>query len=109
MPSTSSLRLFLPLAVLALAGCGGGSGSGASEPLTGAEVYARACATCHADDGGGFVGPPLVGIHDRLPEAEIMAVIANGRVGEIGAMAGIANQYSSDEIAAVTEYLRTLG
>lgn len=92
-----------------LASCGG-SGSGSSgEPLTGAEIYDRSCATCHADDGGGFVGPPVVGVHERLSEVEIVDVIANGRVGETGAMPAWSNQYSADEIAAVAEYLRTLG
>ncbi len=96
------------IAALVLASCGG-SGSGSSEPLTGAEIYERSCATCHADDGGGFVGPSVVGVHDRLPEAEIIDIIANGRVGERGAMPGWSNQYSAEEIAAVTDYLRTFG
>ena len=103
-----ALRALPLLTLLALAACGG-SDSGGGEPLTGAEIYERSCATCHADDGGGFVGPPVVGVHERLPEAEIIDIIANGRVGETGAMPGWSNQYSADEIATVTEYLRTLG
>lgn len=103
----SVLRSLPVAALLALASCGG-SGSDSSAPLTGAEIYERSCATCHGDDGAGFVGPGVIGVHDRLPEAEIIAVIANGRVGE-GAMPGWRNQYSAEEIAAVAEYLRTFG
>lgn len=108
MRATTVPRLLSPLLVLVLAACGG-SGSGASEPLTGEEVYVRSCATCHADDGSGFVGPSVIGVHDRLPEAEIIDIIANGRVGEVGAMPGWRGQYTQAEIAAVAEYMRTLG
>lgn len=104
----TALRSLPVIALLTLASCGG-SDSASSEPLTGAEIYDRSCATCHADNGGGFVGPPVVGVHERLPEAEILGIIANGRVGETGAMPGWSNQYSAEEIATVAEYLRTLG
>ena len=104
----TAIRSLPVVSLLVLASCGG-SGSGSAEPLTGAEIYDRSCATCHADDGGGFVGPPVIGVHERLPEAEIIDIIANGRVGETGAMPGWSNQYSAEEIATVADYLRTLG
>jgi cytochrome c oxidase cbb3-type subunit 2 len=40
-------------------------------------IYARECAACHGEKMEGSVGPELQGTHDG--EAELFAVIANGR------------------------------
>lgn len=107
------LAVFAGFLGLGVAACGGEAESASSGgPVTeadAAEIYGASCATCHGNDGGGFVGPPLTGVHDRLSAEEISAVIANGRVGEAGAMPAWSDRYSPEEIAAVTEYLRTFG
>lgn len=106
------LALLLAFVIAACGGDGGGENAdsdGAATPAAAAEIYAAVCATCHGDDGGGFVGPPLVGVHDRLSASEISDVIANGRAGEAGSMPAWSSRYSPEQIAAVTEYLRTFG
>ncbi|MEM8903541.1 MAG: cytochrome c [Actinomycetota bacterium] len=115
MRATIVVPLLSLLLTLGLVACGGGSdsasgsGGGADPAVVGAEIYERSCATCHGADGGGFVGPPVVGVHDRLDDAAILDVIANGRIGEVGQMPGWSGQYSPAELAAVAEHLRTLG
>lgn len=41
--------------------------------------YKQYCAACHAQDMGGFVGPPLDQVGKRLTEEEIYDIIVNGR------------------------------
>ena len=49
--------------------------------LAGAAVYARNCAICHGEDLGGAPSnyPGLVGVRARLPDAQILANIHNGK------------------------------
>lgn len=47
----------------------------------GAEIYQTFCASCHGDERRGSppAFPTLVGIHERLSDAQILAIIHNGR------------------------------
>lgn len=108
MRSAILMTLLSALLVVLVAACGGSDGGDAG-PQSGGDIYAASCATCHADDGSGFVGPPLVGVHDRLSVPEIETVIADGRAGEAGSMPAWSGRYTDEEISAVAEYLRSFG
>jgi cytochrome c551 len=100
-------RLLLVLAsttlLVTLAGCGddGGGSGGAS---SGEQLYRENCATCHATDGGGALGPSLKGIADRMPRDEHVNIVVNGK----GQMPAWKDQLSRSEIDAVVDYERTL-
>jgi menaquinol-cytochrome c reductase cytochrome b/c subunit len=66
-------------------------------------VFRSQCAGCHGTKGEGNLGPPLVGIADRMPEADELAQIRNGR----GRMPPFSPALSDDDIAAVVAYVRT--
>ncbi len=69
----------------------------------GAYVFRTQCAGCHGTGGEGNVGPPLVGVADRLAAADEVAIVRNGR----GRMPAFSPALSDDEIAAVVEHTRT--
>src|SRR5699024_6443118 len=64
------------------------------------EAYRNTCASCHADDLSGSVGPGLKDIGSKLSEEEIYDIIVNGK----GSMpAGVVQD---DEVAhAIAEWL----
>ena len=75
--------------------------------ISGAEVFANRCASCHGKDAEGGLGPQLSGgrMVLRFPEiADQIAVISNGR----GGMPGFGDRLSAEEIEAVAEYERSL-
>ncbi len=88
-------------AVLAvvLAGCG------STEGLSGADLYARSCASCHGGEGGGAVGPALDGgsAAADLTDDQIGAVI---RVGP-GTMPSF-DRLTDAQIASLVAFIRTL-
>ncbi|MFM8618732.1 MAG: PQQ-binding-like beta-propeller repeat protein, partial [Opitutaceae bacterium] len=49
-------------------------------PSAGEKVYQHYCATCHGPDRGGLgVAPPLYALGNRLKDADVLALIENGR------------------------------
>ena len=70
----------------------------------GAEIYQSSCASCHGDERRGSppAFPSLVGIPDRLSDAQIMAIIHNGR-GRMPSFPGISN----DRLDLLLAYLKT--
>jgi|SRR5690625_2559463 len=101
--------------LLVLGACGGG-GADTEEPAdegteesaddggtvdtaAAEDVYKSSCASCHADDLSGGVGPDLTEIGSKLSADEIEDIIANGQ----GSMpAGTA---TGDDATAVAEWL----
>jgi mono/diheme cytochrome c family protein len=74
-----------------------------SEPQTGAQIFQAICATCHAKDGSGFVGPSLYDVAQRYPDvADQIAVVTNGK----GQMPSFADRLSPRQIRRVVEYTR---
>ena len=76
----------------------------------GGDVYKAKCASCHGADGAGAMAKKL-GSRDlnsadfqKSSDADINTVIAKGK----GKMPGYEGKISSDEIAGVTKFLRTL-
>src|SRR5690625_484620 len=101
--------------VLVLGACGGGGGSstdegtstdestdtdGATVDSSAAEAaYKQSCASCHADDLSGGVGPDLTAIGASLSAGDIEDIIVNG----VGSMPG--GLLSGDDATAVAEWL----
>jgi quinoprotein glucose dehydrogenase len=49
-------------------------------PSAGEKVYQHYCATCHGPDRGGLgVAPPLYALGNRLKDADVLALLENGR------------------------------
>lgn len=92
-------RLFLALLLL-LAACNGSPPPDA----TGEQVFSQICATCHAADMTGGVGPPLgPDSHAASQTDEYLRVtITNGR----GRMPSFSNTLTSDQVEAVIRYMR---
>ena len=83
----------------------------AAEP-SGSAVFKEHCTPCHGDDGKGksAVGTPdftSAKIQDSLTDQEIITTITDGRKGTI--MPAWKGTLSSEEIAAVASYVRSLG
>lgn len=70
----------------------------------GADVYRKACASCHGTRGQGGVGPALVGVADRLSEDEHLAVVRDGVDGT--QMQGFEDTLTDEEIQAVVDHER---
>ena len=84
---------------------GGGATTAAASTADGKALYEANSATCHGKTGGGGFGPSLKGIQDRFSEEEETSIIKNGQ----GSMPGFGGDLSSEEIAAIVAYTRTLG
>jgi mono/diheme cytochrome c family protein len=73
----------------------------------GRRLFVQSCAHCHGDDAHGSGedadGPDLFGL--RIGNARIAAVIHGGIPEE---MPSFAKKHGADDIADLTEYLRTL-
>jgi len=77
-----------------------------STTLSGAQLFAANCASCHGANGSGGVGPQLSGgavLHDFPNEADQITFVANGR----GIMPGFATALTPAQLRAVVEYTRT--
>jgi quinoprotein glucose dehydrogenase len=70
----------------------------------GERAYQQQCSSCHGADRAGVAPdfPPLIGIGDRLSEAEIRQVITNGR----GRMPGFSSM-PADQVGNLVSYLTT--
>lgn len=68
----------------------------------GSQLYAWNCMICHGVNGGGGVGPPLVG-NENLADTDF--VVAQIQLGG-GGMPPFAPIFGSEEIAAVASYIR---
>jgi mono/diheme cytochrome c family protein len=87
------------------AACSSGGGSeGSATPRTGAEIYADDCATCHASDGAGGMGPALGdgAAEAKYSEADTIELVTEGS----NAMPAWKGRLSEAEIAAVVAYVR---
>jgi mono/diheme cytochrome c family protein len=79
----------------------------------GKQVYEDNCSSCHHSDGKGLMGSvPALAKDDSVTSAEpynvIMAILEGfPPQGSWGAMASFANSLSDDQIADVTNYVRT--
>lgn len=69
----------------------------------GAFVFRTQCAGCHGTRGEGNLGPPLVGIADRMTEADQVALVRSGR----GRMPPFTPGLRDEDIAAVVAYTRS--
>jgi mono/diheme cytochrome c family protein len=83
----------------------GGGGDG--EATTGAEIYAANCARCHGSDGAGGIGPQLSdgAVVAAYPAPDDEAIVVSDGMG---AMPGFEGALTTEQIAAVVEYTRTL-
>lgn len=83
----------------------------AAEP-SGSAIFKSHCTACHGDDGKGnsAVGTPdftSAKIQDSLTDEAIITTITDGRQGTI--MPAWKGTLSSEEIAAVASYVKSLG
>jgi mono/diheme cytochrome c family protein len=89
----------------------------AAEMAAGKALYDRACVACHEADGSGAprIYPPLPGNANlqSADPASTLRIILDGaqtvttqRAPNAGSMPGYAKQWSDQEIAAVTNYIR---
>lgn len=83
----------------------------AGEP-SGSAIFKEHCTTCHGDDGKGnsAVGTPdftTAKTQNSLTDQDIITTITDGRMGTI--MPAWKGTLSSEEIAAVASYVRSLG
>jgi len=79
----------------------------AADGTDGASLFGDNCAVCHGGDGSGGIGPRLAGgrVVTVYPDpADEIAVVTNGR----GGMPAFGERLTTDEIAAVVEYTRTV-
>jgi mono/diheme cytochrome c family protein len=49
-----------------------------STDMSAEELFAQNCANCHGEDGGGQVGPTLVGVFERHDEDTVLGILRNG-------------------------------
>lgn len=78
----------------------GESENGEGAATTDAEaIYANSCASCHAADLSGAVGPDLTAVGGSLSEEEIEDIIVNG----LGSMPG--GLVGADEAKVLSEWL----
>ena len=81
-------------------------GLAANKPLgdLGSDVYMSQCALCHGGDRRGAppAFPSLVGLHQRLSDPQVTAIVHNGK----GRMPAFPNVEEAD-LAALLEYLKT--
>ncbi len=76
-----------------------------AELVTGREIYARRCANCHGNDGGGGRGTKLANgaaVSNYPAIAEQITVISEG----VRAMPAFGSVLTSAEIMAVARYIR---
>jgi cytochrome c oxidase cbb3-type subunit III len=74
----------------------------------GKQVYATRCASCHADDGRGLIGPNLTD-NFQMHGASRMDVLKTVRLGVPGtAMLAWSEQLASADVIAVTAYVVSL-
>lgn len=91
--------------------------SDAAEPNKGVALYRGHCAACHGIDGGGN-GPRAVGLNPAptnfknaalmhsLPDSQLERAILTGKSGT--AMKGYGTVMSSQDVAIIIKYLRSL-
>ena len=68
----------------------------------GAEMWDGVCAKCHGPDGEGGIGPRLAGSPTLADADAIEQIVRNGR----GEMPAVGSEWSDEQIAALTTYLR---
>jgi mono/diheme cytochrome c family protein len=78
----------------------------AASGVDGEALYNDECASCHADDGGGGLGPSLQNLESSFPDqSEVVAIVTDGS----GSMPGFGDDLSADEIDAIVAYIYTFG
>ncbi|WP_194850726.1 cbb3-type cytochrome c oxidase subunit II [Nonlabens antarcticus] len=90
-----------------------GVGAAASKNPEGAGLFQNNCAACHQTNGRGVKGafPPLAGsmiVNDKNPE-QLIQIIMMGYDArpEYGAMPGLGNNLTDEEIKAITDHERS--
>ena len=79
--------------------------SGAAKVQAGTLVFKSHCAVCHSVlPGATLVGPSLYGVMATPTGPSVRSIIINGK----GRMRGLKDQLTSQEIADVLAYLKTL-
>lgn len=71
----------------------------------GGAAYARACASCHGDDGSGRLAPALVPF--TRGSQDLLRIVRNGTGGMMTGFA--AADVSDADVRAIEQYLRSLG
>ncbi len=81
-------------------------GGGAVVVVSGSDVFAKNCATCHGSKGEGGIGPKLSGgaVTRDFSTADAELVIVKGGEGGMPAFGG---RLSPDELKAVVDFTRT--
>jgi len=74
-----------------------------SDAVTGAEIFAANCASCHGPDGGGNIGLPLndSAFATKYSLGEITAIVTNG----VLTMPAYGTKLSAAQIDAVIAYI----
>lgn len=87
----------------------GGSDSTGGTPSVGATIYSSTCAGCHGSDGGGGLGPKLVGaVTKDFPDIEDQIAFVSEGKGVMPAFGpGGSRELSEEDLRAVVEYTRT--
>jgi len=81
------------------------------DSAAGSATFRTKCAMCHGQDGGGSEVGKSMNVPDlrspavqKLPDAELAQVIANGK----GGMPSFKNSLSEDQIHSLVSYVRSL-
>jgi cbb3-type cytochrome c oxidase subunit III len=99
--------LLTAVAVLTL-----GEGARAAQKPDGAAIFKQKCSMCHGPEGKGFPALKTPDFTDPkwqagITDEQITDTIKNGKKGT--PMPAFAGKLSDDEIAAVRDYVRSLG
>lgn len=89
------------LVLLTLTAC-----NGLSEEASGREIYIETCASCHASDLSGGMGPALGSDSNAAAQSDeyLITTISDGR----GRMPSFRQTLSSEQIERVVDYLRAV-
>ena len=105
--ATAFLCVSLAIGVSALAACGQSESDSPEAEFTTEQaeaLYVEHCASCHALNGTGSVGPPIGdGIaNEKYTRDEMIEQVRDGQ----GSMPAFSDRLSESEMAAVVDYVR---
>ena len=72
----------------------------------GAETWAGVCAKCHGPNGEGGIAKALAGSSFLADPQAIESIVRNGRVTRRGIMPAVGSGWTSEQVAALTGYLK---
>lgn len=106
-PFVAAAAIAVVAGTWALTSCSSGTPVPSDPKLAqGQEIFNKNCVACHGAGGGGGTAPRLIGIGNRMSEEQEIAKITNGVSGT--AMPAWGSRLSTEEIAAVAAYTRSL-